>query len=684
MELTEFFKEKKFAGCENIYIHPHIPSKQLSNAVGAYSVRVEPKEVVVLIDDTAFASGKDGVLICEDRLVVREMFSSARAYEYDAIESISCEGRRLYINGREAFKLNIPGKDELGAFFELLNQWVSRRGSSVQSREPRAAAPTSSKACPGMGELLYEVGRRVVSDKVYVHPHIPQKKLQSAINAYGAGLSAEDVIILVDDTAFGSAKDGILITDSSIYIKIFTESVRPYEWNSIESINIEKRTIYINGTTSGKLVQATEKDLGHFFNKIDEYISQQGSLSEPQLAPKALDQARESEIELTFNLDAVLLVEPQRTDGVMDLQESSALSEQGNNLSIAQDEAAAIATIVEAEVSANHPAEGRSSQAAVALPMTAKESKAKDKLLTYISTAIEQNKSKILPMIKERTGEASLAALRNDSNVESLAAFIYAFLPGLVRFALKEDVFTQFMLDNRNKILDRLIQNGTLKDMGGVGFLIVDPYDENDTTVSEADTPLAGGEYVLQVLRNVLESLDEDRQNYPGADIHYKLAIDNLAALIERANSLAEYTQDDVENQLAFMLSFMYGLAYQKVPEDLKSESVLEAYLSMLLETLERYERFGGRNLKETEGHAIESLAFRMSGEIPKDKLQKVVKVTIDAHRALNRAGKFTIDDIMFLLKSANNFSSQWISGVLLKKQAEDSELDRQLDDLFN
>lgn len=489
MELIDFFKENKFAGCERIYIRPHIPAKQLSNAVGAYSVRVDPKEVVVLIDDTAFGSGKDGILICENQLVIREVFSSARAYDYDAIDSISCKGRRLFINEREAYKLVQPDKHDLAEIFGLMSQWISRPGAlTAQSRAPRVAAPApSGQANAGMGEFLYNVGRKVVSDKVYVRPHIPAKKLQSAVNAYGNGLSSEDVIILVDDTAFGSAKDGILITDKSIYIKIFTEALRAYEWEAVESIDIEKRTIYINGAASGKLVQATEKDLGHFFASIDEYISNNASSNGIPQAPSSPGLARADAAELTFDLDAVVPVEPSpaaQTVVEMEPQGSLVRSEQENNISAAQNEAMAIASIVEAEVSANHPVAVGEDQSVVSLQVAAKDSKAKDKLLTYISTAIEENKSKILPLIKEKTGEASLAALRDDSNVEKLAGFIYAFLPGLVRFALKEQVFVQFMLDNRDKILSGLLPAADDIEMSRENFASVDGRAENGTDLS--------------------------------------------------------------------------------------------------------------------------------------------------------------------------------------------------------
>ena len=89
------------------------------------------------------------------------------------------------------------------------------------------------------------------------------------------------------------------------------------------------------------------------------------------------------------------------------------------------------------------------------------QSGTKDKLLGYIAGAIEQNKSKIIPFLKEKTGEASMAALRNDENIEKLAGILYAFLPGFVRLALKEHMFVRFVLENRNKILDKLLLEET-------------------------------------------------------------------------------------------------------------------------------------------------------------------------------------------------------------------------------
>lgn len=80
-----------------------------------------------------------------------------------------------------------------------------------------------------------------------------------------------------------------------------------------------------------------------------------------------------------------------------------------------------------------------------------------DKLFAYVGKAIERNKATILPILKEKTGEISLAALRNDRVIEKLAGALYGRLPLMVRLALREQAFIEFMLENRNRILARFV-----------------------------------------------------------------------------------------------------------------------------------------------------------------------------------------------------------------------------------
>lgn len=54
---------------------------------------------------------------------------------------------------------------------------------------------------------------------------ISDKKLQNAIKEYAPAVTPERVCFLYDDTVFGSAKDGFLVTDSAFYFKSGTHSI---------------------------------------------------------------------------------------------------------------------------------------------------------------------------------------------------------------------------------------------------------------------------------------------------------------------------------------------------------------------------------------------------------------------------------------------------------------------------
>lgn len=776
MELIEFFKDKKFAGCKNIYIRPHIPLKKLSNAIEAYNIFVESKEVVVLIDDTAFGSAKDGVLICEDRLIVREMFSSAQAYQYDSIESIECEDRQLYINGRQAMKLNIPGKDELGAFFELLSMWIVKRDHSIQKVSSQKTASINRTNRSGIGAFLYEAGRKVVSDKLFVNPNIPSKKLQSAINSYGNGIPLEDVIVLVDDTAFGSAKDGILITEKNIYIKIFTESVRAYEWSSIETIEIEKKTIFINGAAISSLVQTTERDLRIFFNKINEFLSKKElieqqhqeldsfdtherfmdkelSESEDELEPPKIGTKAEEGFSLygsDFTEDNLishikvlvaankskilpLLAQDEDDYSFSVLQDDSALQklasyfyqilplsvkQKVSELALSQcllknrekllgqalleeillhKESACSELITQTSEKVNDdylPVKSTSKIIETQIDARSqdgeiKEGKIKDKLLSYAAIAIEQNKPKIIALIKEKTGELSLIALRNDSNIEKLASYIYAFLPSLVRLALKEDVFVRFMLDNRTKLLDVLVEENVFLEPQNNSLIksVVDDDVEGKLTslLENENSSEDDGRFVLAQLSSILADFKQELKDEPSTRMYFQLASKNLTAVIEKIKIIQDYPRVFVEEQVGYILALMYGFAYHKVPEPLRvQDSIFEVYMLPLIDTLGRYDELSGSNLCDVEHGENMAIAYSMARVATKDQLNQMVRQMIYNYQNKEVSGPIKLDDVMLLLRKANEAAENWVISITKEFMADEQQIQNKWGDLLN
>jgi hypothetical protein len=80
------------------------------------------------------------------------------------------------------------------------------------------------------------------------------------------------------------------------------------------------------------------------------------------------------------------------------------------------------------------------------------------KLAGPLNAIIDKKRSELLPLLAGGAGRATQAALRNDECVRKVATFCYPLLPGLVRLAAKEPVFVNFVMNNRERVLGRLVQ----------------------------------------------------------------------------------------------------------------------------------------------------------------------------------------------------------------------------------
>lgn len=83
-------------------------------------------------------------------------------------------------------------------------------------------------------------------DNVYIKPNIPPKKLTNALT-YASGVQPNDVILLIDDTVFGGAKDGVLLTSEAIYCHELMGPKKRISLSDIEEIGMDKAKILING-----------------------------------------------------------------------------------------------------------------------------------------------------------------------------------------------------------------------------------------------------------------------------------------------------------------------------------------------------------------------------------------------------------------------------------------------------
>lgn len=80
-----------------------------------------------------------------------------------------------------------------------------------------------------------------------------------------------------------------------------------------------------------------------------------------------------------------------------------------------------------------------------------------EKLGGPISAIIDKHRHTIAPMLAQGGG-VTRAALQNDAAVRTVAGYCYLMLPGLLRLAIREATFVDFVMNHREKLLARLVE----------------------------------------------------------------------------------------------------------------------------------------------------------------------------------------------------------------------------------
>ncbi len=77
-------------------------------------------------------------------------------------------------------------------------------------------------------------------DRVYLVTNIPKEKLISAMNAYASDASPADCLLLYDNTVFGGAKEGLLLTTTKVYWKNLVGPPHQVAYSDIQSITSQR------------------------------------------------------------------------------------------------------------------------------------------------------------------------------------------------------------------------------------------------------------------------------------------------------------------------------------------------------------------------------------------------------------------------------------------------------------
>ncbi|NHF65971.1 J domain-containing protein [Xanthomonas hortorum] len=174
---------------------------------------------------------------------------------------------------------------EVNEAYAALRDPVSRARVDEECRD-RSTRPTShagATSAPEQGQsyaltLLQALDGLALNgeplERIFIAPRIPHKKLAGALESYGQGLQPRDVVVLIDDTLFGGAREGVLITEAQIRCKAAFQPVEVRLLGVLSAITTEGKYVYINGERFADLNMPNKGDLTVLFKAVSRYLQQ--------------------------------------------------------------------------------------------------------------------------------------------------------------------------------------------------------------------------------------------------------------------------------------------------------------------------------------------------------------------------------------------------------------------------
>jgi TIR domain-containing protein len=145
-------------------------------------------------------------------------------------------------------------------------------GGKAVSKKP-AKASDNAKSPAGLLEEIQKSLEGFTDNSVFVGT-VPSKKLKNAIATYASQVSPEDVLLLYDNTTFGSAKDGLLLTSDAVYWRnndgerdqLHYAEIRKVDvlkYSLSDAIVVNQKEIQVAPSPDEKLVKSLAKVIRH-------------------------------------------------------------------------------------------------------------------------------------------------------------------------------------------------------------------------------------------------------------------------------------------------------------------------------------------------------------------------------------------------------------------------------------
>lgn len=258
-ELMNIFNDEDLKSCVTaVSDDPHI-KKKFRNAMDSYAFLEEDEYPLICFDNTAFGSAKEGCLITSKGIHIHNSFLKPRKFIYEAITSIEINRTNpltLIIDDFELQTTLLSSLDSKIKFCSILNKikkdLIKNNNLIAFQNDSPKPVDYDSNLIQNINEILNTTPINLeIGKNIYCYSKSPKvlKKFENAITTYVVLDEGERPILCYDNTIFGSAKEGCIVTSKCIHIHNSFSKPQKFYFDEIKNITLQgtsAKTLFIN------------------------------------------------------------------------------------------------------------------------------------------------------------------------------------------------------------------------------------------------------------------------------------------------------------------------------------------------------------------------------------------------------------------------------------------------------
>jgi hypothetical protein len=261
IELAIDLLNDKLKNAVHCFFHKDADQNKLNNAMSNFAFIGKNERLLLFFDNSTFSNGSSGIVLTN-----RVIYYKGGSTPYPNIEYINVTWGEIDISGKTigAHGESSFSRDQLRdliEFFSVVHKYIATDNSILMTNTNNNVSDSQLEKKPKkIGEMDYFQYIREIFESIndkdfnkYIYPidnsnEKSIKKFKSAIAAYANLAEGEFPLICFDNTVFGSAKDGCIVTTYGLHIHNSLSKTKYYSFFEINKIELKgfSKSLYIN------------------------------------------------------------------------------------------------------------------------------------------------------------------------------------------------------------------------------------------------------------------------------------------------------------------------------------------------------------------------------------------------------------------------------------------------------